>query len=74
MHKPIIRNFEKRKVHSSFKSNIWDADLADMLLISKFNKGIPFFLCVIDISNEYGWVMPLKEKKSITISNAFQKF
>ena len=74
MHKPIIRNFEKRKVHSSFKGNNWDADLADMLLISKFNKGIPFLLCVIHISNKYGWVMPLKEKKSITISNAFQKF
>ena len=74
MHKPIIRNFEKRKVHSSFKGNIWDADFANMLLISKFNKGIPFLLCVIDISNKYGWVIPLKDKKSITISNAFQKF
>ena len=45
-----------------------------MLLISKFNKGIPFLLCVTDISNKYGWVIPLKDKKSITISNAFQKF
>ena len=74
MHKPIIRNFEKRKVHSSFKSNIWDADPTDMLLISTFNKGIPFLLCVIDISNKYGLLIPLKDKKSITISNAFQKF
>ena len=39
LHKLIIRNFEKRKVHSSFIENIWDADIVDMKLISKFNKG-----------------------------------
>ena len=49
LYKPIIRNFEKRKVHSSFISNIWDADIVDMQLISKFNKGIRFLLCVFDI-------------------------
>ena len=37
LHKPIIRKFKKRKVHSVFKDNIWDADLADMHLINKFN-------------------------------------
>ena len=40
LHDPIIKNLEKRKVCSSFKDNIWVADLADMQLISKFNKGI----------------------------------
>ena len=39
LHKPIIRKFKKRKVCSSFKDNIWGADLADMQLISKYNKG-----------------------------------
>ena len=37
-HKPIIRNFKRRKVYSSyssFKDNMWGADLADMQLISK---------------------------------------
>ena len=44
--KPIIRKLKKkRKVYSSFKDNIWCADLADMQLISKFNKGIGFLLC-----------------------------
>ena len=49
LHKPIIKKFKKRKVHSSFIDNIWGADLADMPLISKFNKAICFLLCVIDI-------------------------
>ena len=49
LHKPIIRKFNKRKVHSLFIENIWGADLADMQLISKFSKGFRFLLWVIDI-------------------------
>ena len=49
LHKPIIRNFKKGAVYSGFKDNIWGADLADMQLISNFNKGFRFLLCVIDI-------------------------
>ena len=44
-----------------------------MQLISKFNKGIRFLLGVIHIFSKYAWVFPLKDKKSITIVNAFQK-
>ena len=44
LHKLVIRKFKKRKVQSSFIDNIWGADLADMQLISKFNKEIRFLL------------------------------
>ena len=73
LHKPIIRKFKKRKVYSGFKDNIWGADLADMQLISKFNKGFRFLLCVIDIFSKYTWVVPLKNKKGVSIVDAFQK-
>ena len=73
LHKPIIRKFKKRKVYSAFKDNIWSADLADMQLISKFNQGFGFLLRVIDIFSKYTWVVPLKDKKGISIVNAFQK-
>ena len=43
----------KRKVHSPFIDNIWGADLVDMQLISKFDKGIRFLLCIIDIFSKY---------------------
>ena len=72
LHKPIIRKFEKKKVYSIFKDNIWGADLADMQLLSKYNKGIRFLLCVIDIFSKYAWVVPLKDKKGISIVKAFQ--
>ena len=73
LHKPIIRKFKKRKVYSRFKDNIWGADLADMQLISKFNKEFRFSLCVIDIFSKCTWVVPLKNKKGMSIFNAFQK-
>ena len=44
-----------------------------MQLISKFNKRIRFLLRVIDIYSKYAWVAPLKDKKDVTIVNAFQK-
>ena len=53
LHKPIIRKFDNRKVHSPFTDNIWGADLADLQLISEFNKGFRFLLCVIDIYSKY---------------------
>ena len=49
LHKPIIRKLKKRTFYSGFKDNIWGTHLADMQLISKFNKGFKFLLCVIDI-------------------------
>ena len=59
-------------MYSSFKHNILGVDLADMQLLSKFNKGFRFLLCVIDIFSKYAWVIPLKDKKCISIVNAFQ--
>ena len=56
------------KVHSRFIDNILSADLEDMQLISKFSKEIRFLLCVIDIFTKYAWVIPLKNKKDITIN------
>ena len=72
LRKPIIKKFEKRKVHAAFKDNIWGANLADMQLLSRYNKGIRFLLCVIDIFSKYAWVVPLKGKKGISIVKVFQ--
>ena len=69
--KPIIKTL-KKKVYSAFKDNIRGADLAEMHLINKFNKGFRFLLCVIDIFSKYAWVVPLSDKKCVSIVNAFQ--
>ena len=54
LHKPIIRKLKNRKVYSSFRDNIWGVDLADMQSLSKYNKGIKYSLCVIDLFSKYG--------------------
>ena len=72
LHNPTITKFEKHQVYYFFKYNIWGANLADMQLISKYNRGIQFLLCVMDIFSKYVWVAPLKDKKGIKITNAFQ--
>ena len=63
----LLKKVNKREVQLSFIDNIWGADLADMQLVSKFNKGFRFLLCVIDIFSKYAWVIPLKDKKGITM-------
>ena len=73
LHKHIIKNFEKRKVYSQFKDNIWRVDLTDMQSLSRRNKGIKYLLCVIDLYSKYAFVIPLKDKKGISILNAFDK-
>ena len=65
VHKQIIRKFEKRKIHSSFIDNILGADLPDIQLISKFNKGISFYyVLLIFLVNTYLlfiWKIKIKE-------------
>ena len=55
LHKPSIRKLKKRKVYSSFRDNIWGVDLADMQSLSKYNKGIKYLLCAIDLISNYAW-------------------
>ena len=73
LHKPIITKLKKLKVYSSFRDNIWDVDLADMQSLSKYNKGIKYLLCAIDLFSKYAWVVPIKDIKGTSIVNAFKK-
>ena len=67
-------NIKKKKVYSTFIDNVWSVDLADLQLKSKFNKEFRFLLCVDGNDSKYAWAIPLKDKKGITITYAFQKF
>ena len=61
-----LLGYLKEEVYSSFKDNIWGVDLADMQLINRYNKGIRYLLCAIDLFTKYTFVVPLKDKKGTT--------
>ena len=73
LHKRVIKKINKTKVYSQFKDNIWGVDLADMQSLSRKNKGIKYLLCAIDLFSKYAFVAPFKDKKGISIVNAFNK-
>ena len=73
LHRQKYGKFKRQKVYSSFGNNIWGVDLADIQSPSKYRKGIKYLLCAIDLLSEHAWVVPLKDKKGISIVNAFQK-
>ena len=66
----LPKKLKKRKVYSFFRKNIWGVDLADMQSLSKYNKGIKYLLCAIDLFSKYTWVVPIKDKGT-SIVNAF---
>ena len=69
----LLKNLIKERCILHLKTILWGVDLADVQLLSKFNKGFRFLLCFIDIFSKYAWVIPLKDKKGISIVNAFHK-
>ena len=73
LHKPITRNFRKRRVISYGIDKIWAADLVEMQTFSKWNKGVKYLLMVIDVFSKYGWIKPLKDKKTESVSLAFDE-
>ena len=73
LHKPITRNFSKRTVISNGIYKIWAADLVEMQKLSKWNKRIKYLLMVIDVFSKYGWIKPLKDKKTESVSKAFDE-
>ena len=73
LHKPITRNFQKRSMVSNGIDDIWGADLVEMQKFSKWSKGIKYLLMVIDVLSKYGWIRGLKDKKTETVSKAFDE-
>ena len=73
LHKPIISTFEKRKVYSSFRDNIWGVDLTHMQSLSKYDKEIKYLLRTTDLFSKYAWVVPIQDKKGTSIVNAFKR-
>ena len=72
LHKPIRRKFKKRRVLVNGIDKIRAADLVDMQVFSKFNRGVKYLLAVIDVLSKYGWLIPLKDKTGKSVASALK--
>ena len=72
LHKPIKRNFRKRRVIAHNVDDIWCSDLVDMQKLSKWNRGYKYLLMVLDLFSKYGWIVPLKTKTGLEVAKAFE--
>lgn len=73
LHKPVIRNFLRRKLIFDGIDSAWAADLVDMKDYEKENKGFKYLLTVIDGFSRYAWAVPLKNKEGKTVLDAIKK-
>ena len=73
LHRPIARKFQWPKLYLSYQNSIWDADLANMELISKYNKRAKFLLCVIDIYSKCAWVSHWETRKLLQSLTHFKQ-
>ena len=69
----VTKQSQKLKVYSSFIDNTCGANLTDMQLLSRYNKGSHFLICATHVFNKYAWVISLKDKKDEAISKTIQK-
>ena len=69
----LLQNLIKEKYIRNLIDDIWGVDSADMQSLSRKNKDIKYLLCAIDLYSKYAFVIPLKDKKGISIVNAFNK-
>ena len=72
LHKPIKRNFTRRRVITHHSDEIWCSDLVEMQQFSKWNKGYRYLLMILDVFSKYGWIVPLKNKKGETVADALK--
>ena len=73
LHKSKRKNYPRRKIIVNHIDEIFAADLVEMQKFAKLNKGYRYLLTCIDIFSKFSWVIPIKDKKGITIKNALEK-
>ena len=72
LHKPIKRNFTRRRVIVNHIDETWCSDIVEMQKFSRWNAGYRYLLMVLDVYSKYGWIIPLKDKKGETVAQAFK--
>ena len=72
MHKPVCYQFKTNRVFAEGIDYQWQADLADLGSVQKYNDSFQYLLTCIDVSSKYAWAIPLKNKTGTTLVSAFK--
>ncbi|XP_078682397.1 uncharacterized protein LOC144916874 [Branchiostoma floridae x Branchiostoma belcheri] len=72
LHKPIRRRFQRNRVIVGGVDHQWQGDLADLSSLAKQNDGYRYILTCIDVLSKFAWAVPIKDKKGLTLVEAFQ--
>jgi transposase InsO family protein len=73
LHKPVRRNFPRRKTYAKGINDLFQADLADMQQLARYNDGYSFLLNCIDVLTKRAFAIPLKNKRGSSVADAFEK-
>lgn len=73
LHKPLIKKFPRRKTFAKGIDDLFQADLADMRNLAAYNDGYSYILTCIDVFSRYAFAIPVKDKRGLTVSTAFEK-
>ena len=73
LHFPSRKRFKTNKVIVHGIDHSWQADLVDVQSLAKQNKWFKYLLTVIDVFSKFAWVVPLKNKDGLSVTQAFQK-
>ena len=74
LNKPVIHKFQRKKTIVNYIDHIHSADLVDMKMYSKINKGYNYIFTNIDIFSKYAWAFPIKTKKYEMSNYVFKKY
>jgi transposase InsO family protein len=73
LHKPTRRTFKRNFTYVSGIDKQWQADLADMQLLSRYNKGNKYILTCIDVFSKYAWAIPVQSKSAVSMVAGFKE-
>jgi transposase InsO family protein len=73
LHKPIVKKFQRRKTFAKGINDLFQADLADMRNLASYNAGYSYILTCIDVFSRYAFAVPIKDKRGVTVADAFEK-
>lgn len=74
LHKPVRRNYRRSRYYLLAIGDLYQADLADMSSLARWNGGVKYLLVLIDCFSKFLWIFPAKQKTASEIHSILKTF